>query len=344
VKPTSLDPPFPRRARRVRNALWVSDHVLGRRLTHRLLGSVRDRTDTTMADAVAGLLGRRHPVPDYTGSPEAFVSEVLPRGEPVVLRGAAARWPAVRQWTPAFFARTLGDEPVRLLHMNPEDAGSGRTDGVDTTIGEALARLDEGNAAYLRFVPALVQRPDLRDMLDVPWLSAHRGPLSPPGNLHLFIGGAGTDTGLHSAVPANLFVQVHGRKRWVIYPPSASPAFRPPMERAMYFASRFDPDAPDADAFPEASALPAYEVELGPGDVLYNPPFWWHKVSNPTVSIGVGFRWFPPHLCFRASPTQWLLTYLSVNPPFWVGAQLGLDFTKIFTTRWVRPRVVDDPA
>ena len=340
MQPTSLDPPFPRRARRVRNALWVSDHVLGRRATGRLLGGLKSRTDATLAASVASTRGERRPVPAFDGSAEDFVTQVLPAGEPVVLRGAAAAWEATARWSPGFFAEQLGDEPVRLLHMNPEDAGSGRTDGVDTTIGDALARLGEGNAAYLRFVSALMRREDLRGMLDVDWLSARRGPLSPPGNLHLFIGGAGTDTGLHSAVPANLFVQVHGRKRWVIYPPSCSPAFRPPMERAMYFASRFDPDAPDPVTFPEASALPAMEVELEAGDVLYNPPFWWHKVSNPTVSIGVGFRWFPPHLCFRASPTQWLLTYLSVNPPFWVGAQLGLDFTKIFTTRWTRYRPV----
>jgi len=335
VQSTSVDPPFPRRARRLRNALWVAEHVAGQRLTRRLLGGVRDRVEEKLRASVAPLHGERRPVRRWEGTAEAFVREVLPANEPVVLRGAAADWPAVARWTPDLLAAELGDEPVRLLHMDPEDAGSGRTEGVDTTIGEALARLSEGNTAYLRFVPSLMQRDDLRAQLDLAWLRARRGPLSPPGNLHLFVGGAGTDTGLHSAVPANLFVQVAGRKRWVLYPPSASPAFRPPMERAMYFASRFDPDAPDPEAFPEACALPALEVELGPGDVLYNPPFWWHKVSNPTVSIGVGFRWFPPHLCFRASPTQWLLTYLSVNPPFWVGLQLGLDFTRIFTTRWV---------
>lgn len=309
---------------------------MGSRATGRVLGGVREAVDARLAASTEGLTGERRPVARWRGSADAFVAEVLPRGEPVVLEGAARDWPAVQRWSPAFFAERLGAEPVRLLHMDPEDAGSGRHDGVDTTMGEALARLQEGNSAYLRFIPALMQYPDLQAMLDVAWLRARRGPLSPPGNLHLFIGGAGTDTGLHSAVPANLFVQVHGRKHWVLYPPSASPLFRPPMERAMYFASRFDPDRPDPVAFPEACRLTGLEVELEPGDVLYNPPFWWHKVSNPTVSIGVGFRWFPPHRCFQASPTQWLLTYLSVNPPFWEGARLGLDFTKIFTTRWTR--------
>ena len=64
----------------------------------------------------------------------------------------------------------------------------------------------------------------------------------------------------------------------------------------MYFVSSFDPARPDYDAFPAARGLQGLQVELHPGDVLYNPPFWWHKVDNPTVSIGVGFRWFPPHL------------------------------------------------
>ncbi len=334
MRSTSLDPPFSPRDRRGRNALWVAEHLLGQRALRGPLGRARAGVEERLAQATVGLTGERRPVPEWSGSAEQFVAEVLPAGEPVVLRGAASDWPAMKAWSPSFFMDRLGHEPVRLLHMNPEDAGAGHYDGVDTTMGEALARLEEGNAAYLRFIPALMNYPDLQAQLDVAWLKARRGPLSPPGNLHLFIGGAGTDTGLHSAVPANLFTQVHGRKKWVLYPPSASPLFRPPMERAMYFASRFDPDAPDPEAFPEACRLPAMQAELTAGDVLYNPPFWWHKVSNPTVSIGVGFRWFPPHRCWQASPTQWLLTYLSVNPPFWVGAQLKLDFTKIFTTRW----------
>ena len=35
-----------------------------------------------------------------------------------------------------------------------------------------------------------------------------------------------------------------------------------------------------------------WTVILEPGDVLYNPPFFWHQARSIDTNIGVGFRWF----------------------------------------------------
>lgn len=327
-------PPFRARDRRLRDLFWVMEHVIGDRLTTALAGGVRRRVDQRLVDSLREP-GALLPMPEVTSpDPAVFVREHVAAGVPCVMRGAAADWPCARKWTPGWFGERFEHEPIRLLHMAPDDVGKGRYDAVETTLGHAMAHLEEGNRSYCRFLPTIMEYPELQGDLDMAWLKARRGPLSPPGNVHLFIGGAGTETGTHTAVPANLFVQIHGTKRWKIFSPDWAPILRPPMERAMYFTSEFDPDNPDYERFPAARGLRGYEVELQPGDVMYIPPFWWHKVANPTVSIGIGFRWFPPHRCLQASPTMWLLTYLSINPPLWVGLQQKLDFTKIFTTRW----------
>lgn len=288
-----------------------------------------------MSAALADVEGATVPIPRIADpGPEAFLRDYLPTGQPVVLEGAGKDW-ACMKWSPDWFAAHYGDEPIRLLQMAPEEIEDGKYYApTETTLGDAMRRLEEGNRAYCRFLPILMERPELQGDLRMDWFRARRGPWSNAGNLHLFIGGAKTATATHAAVSANLFMQIHGVKRWKIYSPEWSPVFKPPMERSMYFTSTFDPDEPDFDAYPEARHLRGYDIELHPGDVLFNPPFWWHKVSNPTVSVGIGFRWFPPGLCYRASPTQWLLTYLSINPPFWVGARYKLDFTRIFSARW----------
>ena len=65
---------------------------------------------------------------------------------------------------------------------------------------------------------------------------------------------------------------------------------------------------------------------LEAGDILYNPPFYWHYVRNPTASIGVGVRFYDVPRILGASTTQGLLTLMASNPPVWVGRRLRFDF------------------
>lgn len=150
----------------------------------------------------------------------------------------------------------------------------------------------------------------------------------------LFMGGPGTGTATHNAVSNNLFVQLHGVKRWVLYPPGHSPVLDPPRLGAPYFFSRLDPqaDAPD----PRLARLDGYDVTLRPGDVLFNPSFWWHRVVHETASIGVGFRWFAPWSIARSSLTQLVLTAGADNPPLRVARENRQDFATIFAH--TRPR------
>lgn len=80
--------------------------------------------------------------------------------------------------------------------------------------------------------------------------------------------------------------------------------------------SDFDPDQPDHERWPAARYLDRIVFELHPGDVLYNPASWWHKVENPGPSIGVGFRWMSP-MAPRLNLSQFLLFFLAANPPLW---------------------------
>jgi ribosomal protein L16 Arg81 hydroxylase len=329
-RPTN--PPFAERDRRRHNALWLLHHLTGERVTRTVAGKLRERVDRNLRDALSGREGQLVPLPEVSDIP-TFLSDYLAPSRPVLFRGAAKDWPAVQEWTPDFFKERFGHEPILLLRMSPTEMADHDYSGIETTLGDALDRLHEGDRAYLRFVPVLMQHPDVMNMLDMDWFRARRGPMAPQENLHLFIGGQGTSTALHTAISANFFVQVHGRKTWKIYAPDWSWVFRPPMERSVYFSSEFDPDDPDYDAFPETRALTGYEVTLEPGDILYNPPFWWHKVTNPTVSVGVGFRFMPPKAIWSASRILTVLSALAVDPPLFFGPVVDLDFTKIFTTR-----------
>jgi len=42
--------------------------------------------------------------------------------------------------------------------------------------------------------------------------------------------------------------------------------------------------------YPLYNYVPKYSAHLKPGDVLYNPPWWWHEVRNLNESISVPIR------------------------------------------------------
>jgi ribosomal protein L16 Arg81 hydroxylase len=141
----------------------------------------------------------------------------------------------------------------------------------------------------------------------------------------MFIGAAGASSRLHAAPFENLFVQVWGRKRWVIIPASNDPLLRPIMSRSNSFFTNYDPERPDYDCFPEMRYIDSYEVVLEPGDVLYNPPSFWHQISNPTANIGVGFRWLST-AGIRANLSQLVLVLLATNPSFFFMVRNAGDY------------------
>ena len=49
-----------------------------------------------------------------------------------------------------------------------------------------------------------------------------------------------------------------------------------------------DFDAPDPVRFPEHASLAATEAILEPGDTLYIPPFWWHRIETLPARQGSG--------------------------------------------------------
>lgn len=319
------------------NALWLADHVAGRRRVERALGGVRQGLEARITEALASAgEGALHAVDarEQLG-PAAFFREYVRPNLPVVLRGAARDWVATRTWSPEAFAERFGDEPIVLIRAARDDlkdfeSADYRPAGDEVKLRDVVADMLAGKDTYARFVPLLKQRPELQRDLDRAWVERMR----PRGALglyyQLFMGGAGTTTGLHNALGSNLFVQVYGEKTWWLYPPTFTPAVRPTLKRAPFFLSTVDPEAPDHGRFPLFRHIQGYKVTLEAGDVLYNPPFYWHYVRNPTASIGVGVRFYDVPRILGASTTQALLTLMATNPPVWVGRRLRFDFTKVF--------------
>ncbi|APY90329.1 cupin-like domain-containing protein [Streptomyces alfalfae] len=211
---------------------------------------------------------------------EQFDREHRSPQRPVVLEGYAAHWPSVREWTFENLAVRCADVPVMVDSYTSRSARR-------TTFGEFVRLLDKnadsGSAPlylqewyYQTIAPELA--PDMPE-LDIAQYDFRRDLYGEAAstNHQLWIGQRGGITRLHqdSYSVDVMHVQIVGEKRWHIMGPDAE------------LLAGADGEA----RLEELCAAPGTRLMrfvLRPGDVLYLPSGWFHRIELINDSIGLG--------------------------------------------------------
>lgn len=234
-----------------------------------------------------------------TIDPDAFWREHWELNRPLILRGYAKEWPA-RGWSFAGLAERFGGAPIEVeVDRDPKRHYEGRW--VTTTLADFVSDLERrpGNDRYCIARNKNLEKalaPLLDDVVVDPELFDRRR-LS--GGSSLWIGPAGTTTPLHYDTTQILFTQLVGRKRFGL----VSPDWAGLMLRLDGFYV-----LGDADAVPPGAL---HELTLEPGDALFLPAGWFHRVVALDASISFSllcfhrpndFSWCHPARLLRTSP------------------------------------------
>ncbi len=226
-------------------------------------------------------------------SHERFLAKYVAKRTPVCIRGALGGWPALGRWSPEDFEARFGDRSVEAYVMR-----GGRV-VLDAKRGFLVERLTVRD--YVRSCrdeahgPRLYLRSKLPEVMPE-LVSEVETPRYCEGGLllrrNLWFSAKGTITELHFDLPHNLVAEVHGKKRFLLFP------FR---ERAHVYAcsplsstphlARVDPEHPDLTRYPRFAEALGYDVTLEPGDLLYLPPRTYHYARSVETSISVNFWW-----------------------------------------------------
>jgi hypothetical protein len=102
-----------------------------------------------------------------------------------------------------------------------------------------------------------------------------------------------TGSNMHAGGSGNMFVQVIGNKTWTLIDPEYSCILKGRVaQNGIHAQTLFDMPDTDIGIYPTIlKYLPRYEVTLEPGDVLWNAPWWWHRIRNhKKLSIGMAIR------------------------------------------------------
>ncbi|KAK1828273.1 cupin-like domain-containing protein [Podospora conica] len=295
-------------------------------------------------------------------SPLEFMRFVA-KNTPFVVRGGAADWKAIRTWSVDYLKATLADEQVNVA-VTPFGNADAPTPHPDGSL--VFAKPYEELQSFPEFLDYLIQQEHNPDdspsevryaqtqnnnlPTEYPLLApdvptsipfAHIA-LSPPTNspaspaqqqhtlpdaTNLWIGNSHSTTALHRDAYENIYVQVRGRKEFVLLPPACQPCVnetslrgatyrrRTPSspgpsegegegglelvldadgnedgdegEGEVPFAPIWDPDYPAQRATRWSPLARAVRVELGEGDMLYLPCLWYHKVSQECGDEGI---------------------------------------------------------
>jgi len=299
-----------------------ADHFLGRKLSFRIHQKARRRYYAKLHKQLkAKGKGQLHPIDRRADlSIEDFKKEYVRKGIPVVLEGAAKEWACVQKWSLDYFKEQHGDDEIVFVDQHKLDLSH-----ETLTLADVIDGIRDGMDRYYRFYPLLERHPEHLADFDYKWLMQHRHKRTVLESFQVFIGGAGSYTPIHNASPSNLFTQVVGEKEWILYPNHYIPVVDPDPVRNIYRNApprigedAFNPFKPD---YGHSTALyeyiDGYKVHLKPGDVLYNPCYYWHSVQNIGDSIGVGYRWLNFGHNFGKHRLYTLLDLCVTKPPFW---------------------------
>jgi len=296
---------------------YMLEHLTGRREEPGLVDRIKAGNARRILEREGDRGGSLRPVEEVGADfPIAeFRRKYLRTCRPVILRGLAKDWPCVRKWSPEFFCRRYGAAPITLHDNQGLVSREADQDFSTASMGAYLERLERGRAGkYLKFSQFLYGHPELMEDLDLGVLRSTQGNRTRHADYQFFMGGAGSHTPMHCGLPGNLFVEVFGKKTWLLYPSLAYPAIDPPAARLFYFHSGVDPYDLDRDAYPLFGLVDGYEVRVDAGDVFWNPPFWWHCVTNDTDSIAIAYRFNSLPLALRASRLLTVASLLATNP------------------------------
>lgn len=116
-------------------------------------------------------------------------------------------------------------------------------------------------------------------------------------NIHvanLFIGYNTPDSikgsNTHCGGSGNFFCMIKGSKKWTLIDPKYSIFLKGRVSQSGIHAQTLF-DMPDTDISVEPEILyhlPRYEIVLEPGDMLWNAPWWWHRIKNVNDGLNIG--------------------------------------------------------
>jgi hypothetical protein len=243
-------------------------------------------------------------------TPKQFRDEIIPCGQPAVLRNIVRDWPlviAAREDSRGAMSLLEGSAnacETTVLRADPAEEGrfhyakDGQSFNFIRGQGNVAGILEALREQEINYRPfAIAAQALIAERCFPGFALAHKMPLVPPAAEPRIWFGNAAKVATHNDPVDNVAVVAAGRRRFTLFPPTAeADLYMGPHHPTPAGAriSMVHVTAPDLDRFPRfASALEqAQEAELSPGDAIFIPRDWYHHVEAlERFNILVNYWW-----------------------------------------------------
>ncbi|KAI1444658.1 putative pla2g4b [Annulohypoxylon stygium] len=270
---------------------------------------------------------------DEEPSPLEFMRYVA-RNTPFVVRRGAADWPATQRWNAAYLRESLAGHRVNvavtpfgnadaptvvdgepdLIFAKPHEEEQDFGEFLDyLTVQEKAENSSPESRGEVRY--AQTQNDNLRNEYSL--LYSQVPPSIPfarialqrnPDAINMWVGSSKSVTAMHRDNYENIYVQIAGRKHFVLLPALCQPCVNErELRPASYIRGEnglndlclrmedgdkvpfatWDPDNPTLRTTKYSHLARPLRVTLNPGDMFYLPAMWYHKVLQSCSEEGM---------------------------------------------------------
>jgi hypothetical protein len=215
---------------------------------------------------------------------------------PVIVSGAMKGWPARERWTNDYLKEKIGARTIRV------SKGDGCTHLADTKnkiadwspmkFAEYIDLLEGGaisdGGLYVLQLPIRKVVPELWPDVRFPTFVDEHKYVS----VNFWFGPGSHVTSLHFDGVNNFLTQIRGRKQVILCPPREIARLYPvPVSYMANYFSQVNVASPDLTQFPAWADADRAVFEIGPGDMLFIPSFWWHAVRGVDQNMSINYWW-----------------------------------------------------
>lgn len=272
---------------------WLkSDHDLFNRAEYKIHAKIIRRLQSQIGESS---VAEAEPLPEVSADidPKTFFKNYVKRPHPVVIRNFAKNLPAVIKWNKTYFEENFGDTKVQA------DTIKYKTKESDIEFNEAYCTLKEAintpNAYLNASRDVFNQNPSLElDLADIQKWKKYLGSCEYLMS-QAFLGQNAEGAPFHCANAWNFFIMIDGEKEWTFIDPEYSIQLGAIVHPTVISVEACVTGK--GDTWRDTNQLytnycPRFTTIVRKGDVLLNPPWWWHEIKNITpFSIGVSSRW-----------------------------------------------------